>query len=52
MSASKNEGSGPSDSQSFDYLLSMPLYSLTKEKVEELRSKIEKKRNDIASLEG
>ena len=52
VSASKNEGSGPSDSQSFDYLLGMPLYSLTKEKVEELRSKIQKKRYDITSLEG
>ena len=32
---------------SFDYLLSMPLYSLTKEKLEELRSKIVEKKTQI-----
>ena len=42
---SKNENeSAVSNAVSFDYLLNMPLYSLTKEKVEELRRKIEEKK--------
>ena len=43
---SKNDSEATSsDVISFDYLLNMPLYSLTKEKVEELRRKIEEKKN-------
>lgn len=36
---------------SFDYLLNMPLYSLTKEKIDDLRSKIRAKKDDIEKLE-
>ena len=35
----------------FDYLLSMPLYSLTKEKIEELQKKISQKQEQIKTLE-
>ena len=35
----------------FDYLLSMPLYSLTKEKIEELQTKISQKQQQIKILE-
>ena len=41
VSAKRDE---TSDEISFDYLLSMPLYSLTKEKVQELEAKIVEKR--------
>ena len=47
-SASKNEHNS---SDSFDYLLGMPLYSLTKEKVEDLRSKISTKQDEVIKLE-
>jgi len=35
----------------FDYLLSMPLYSLTKDKIEELQKKITEKKAQIKHLE-
>ena len=39
-----DEDDEPAESKSkFDYLLSMPLYSLTKDKVEELMAKIKAK---------
>jgi len=36
---------------SFEYLLSMPIYSLTKERVEDLQKKISEKQSEIAELE-
>lgn len=38
-------------SGSFDYLLSMPIYSLTKERVDDLRVKIAEKQVEISDLE-
>ena len=47
---SKNERN-ESDGASFDYLLNMALYSLTKEKVQELKNKIGDKKTQIEKLE-
>lgn len=48
--ASSKQLKQSSNSEKFDYLLSMPLYSLTKEKVDDLKSKIEAKKIDIQEL--
>ena len=48
---SKNERNESETGTSFDYLLNMALYSLTKEKVQELRNKIGDKKTQIEKLE-
>ena len=46
------ESPSSKNGDTFDYLLNMPLYSLTKEKVEEMRDKIVQKRTKIEDFEG
>jgi DNA topoisomerase-2 len=41
-----------SDNFSYDYLLNMPLYSLTYEKIEELRNKLNNKEEELENLMG
>ena len=48
---SKNERNESETGASFDYLLNMALYSLTKEKVQELRNKIGDKKTQIEKLD-
>ena len=51
-SRAKSDDDGESSGKmNFDYLLSMPLYSLTKEKIEELQKKISQKQEQIKTLE-
>ena len=47
-----DEDKESSSKMNFDYLLSMPLYSLTKDKIEELQKKITEKKEQIKHLEG
>lgn len=46
-----DESSLPIPSKEFDYLLSMPLWSLSQEKVNSLLKQKEEKKNEIAVLE-
>ena len=46
-----DEDKESSSKMNFDYLLSMPLYSLTKDKIEELQKKITTKKEQIKHLE-
>ena len=46
-----DEDKESSSKMNFDYLLSMPLYSLTKDKIEELQKKITEKKEQIKHLE-
>jgi len=46
------ESPSSKNGNTFDYLLNMPLYSLTKEKVEEMQDKILQKRTKIEAFEG
>lgn len=48
---SEDEEQGSNSGKGYDYLLSMPLWSLTKEKVEKLRNDLAKKKEEIVELE-
>lgn len=45
----ENDG-GPVSDSDFDYLLSMPIWSLTKEKIEKLRQQAAEKERELLSL--
>jgi DNA topoisomerase-2 len=47
----KSKNFSPSEEGDFDYLLSMPLWSLCSDKLADLQSKIEQKNQTLARLE-
>lgn len=50
-SLQEEQNLGPASSKEFDYLLSMPIYSLTEEKVDELQRQMNEKKRDHDTLE-
>ena len=41
-----------SENKSYDYLVNMPIYSLSKEKIDELQKKIDNLEDELAKIEG
>lgn len=50
VDASKSKGKGGNDAADYDYLLGMPIWSLTKEKIAKLKAMAEEKERDLLAL--